>query len=322
MQRNTITRRAALVLSLMLTASASLSCQSGAPANNDTTSDTTPADTTTLSAEEARKQISDGLPERDYGGEEFNITINTYCESGFHAEELTGDVLSDAIYERNKAVEDRFNVKLNFISDAYATMQTTVQNSVLAGDDEYQLCAQHALLANPWVLSGILMNWYDVPYVDFDKPWWSDSNENDLTYYDVNLLAVGDFSLTTIGRTYAIYYDKVHAESYQLPDMYQLVRDGKWTIDKLSELSKDIYSDLNMDGKRDFEDFYGYTTSYLSNIGAYLFTSDIKIIEDGEIVLDVGKTADLITKLITLTQVNEGTYYDPAIKMLPEICIM
>ena len=314
MQHNTLNRRAAFVLSLILTASASLSCQSGAPANNDTTSDTTPADTTTLSAEEARQLIDDGLPERDYGGEDFNITINTYCESGFHAEELTGDVLSDSIYERNKAVEDRFNIKLNFISDAYATMQTTVQKSVLAGDDEYQLCAQHALMANPWVLSGILMNWYDVPYVDFDKPWWSDSNVNDLTYYGVNLLAVGDFSLTTIGRTYAIYYDKVHAESYQLPDMYQLVRDGKWTIDKLSELSKDIYSDLNMDGKRDFEDFYGYTTSVASNIGAYLFTSDIKIIEDGEIVLDVGKTTDLITKLITLTQVNEGTFYDLSYK--------
>lgn len=310
MQRNTITRRAALALSLILTASAFISCQNGAPANNDPTTDTTPADTTTLSAEEARKQISDGLPERDYGGEEFNITINTYCESGFHAEELTGDVLSDAIYERNKAVGDRFNVKFNFISDTYDNVTTLVQNSVLPGDDEYQLCAQHALKANSWVLADILMNWYDVPYVDFEKPWWSDSNINDLTYNNTALLAVGDFSLTTIGRTYAIYYDKVHAESYKLPDMYQLVRDGKWTIDKLSELTKDIYTDLNSDGKRDFEDFYGYTTSVASNIGAYLFTSGIKIIEDGEIVLDVGKTTDLITKLITLTQVNEGTFYD------------
>ncbi|MGN1129173.1 MAG: hypothetical protein ACI4T6_09515, partial [Candidatus Flemingiibacterium sp.] len=158
MQRNTITRRAALALSLILTASAFISCQSGAPTNNDNTTDTTPADTTTLSAEEARKQISDGLPERDYGGEEFNITINTYCESGFHAEELTGDVLSDAIYERNKAVEDRFNVKFNFISDTYDNVTTLVQNSVLSGDDEYQLCAQHALKANSWALADILMN--------------------------------------------------------------------------------------------------------------------------------------------------------------------
>ena len=78
----------------------------------------------------------------------------------------------------------------------------------------------------------------------------------DLTYNGKAFFAVGDFSLTSIGRTFSIYYDKVYAESYQLPDMYQLVRDGKWTIDKLSELTKDVYTDLNNDGKRDFEDFY------------------------------------------------------------------
>ncbi len=71
MQHNTLTRRAAFVLSLILTASAFISCQSGAPANDETTNDTTPADTTTLSAEEARQLIDDGLPERDYGGDEF-----------------------------------------------------------------------------------------------------------------------------------------------------------------------------------------------------------------------------------------------------------
>lgn len=36
----------------------------------------------------------------------------------------------------------------------------------------------------------------------------------------------------------------------------------------------------------------------------------MKIIDKGEIVLDVGKTSDLIARLITLTQVNEGTFYD------------
>lgn len=304
-------RKESLVFALIIATLTAMSCQNTTPSGEvNTLTDDTTVKTETLSLEEQRRLVDDGLPEADFNGDEFNITINTYCESGFYSEELNGDVLSDAVYERNKSVEDRFNVKLNFISDAYGTMTNTVKSSVLAGDDEYQLCAQHALNANPWVLADILVNWYDIPYADFDKPWWSESNINDLTYNKVALLAVGDFSLTTIGRTYAIYFDKVYADSYKLPDMYELVYNGSWTIDKLSELSKDIYTDLNQNNKRDFEDIYGYTTSVASNIGAYLFTFGEKIIEDGEIVLDVGKTADIIEKLIAVTQVNPGTYYD------------
>lgn len=310
--KNRARTRFTFILSLILASSALFSCggetkEASGTTASDTTSD---AVTSELSIEDQRKLIDDELPEMDYGGEEFNITVNSYCESGFFSDELSGDQLSDAIYNRNKAVEERFKIKFNFISGEYNEITQKVQSSVLAGDDQYQLLANHALASNSWVMAEILNNWYDIEYVNFDKPWWSSSNKNDLTYNDTAYLAVGDFSLTTIGRTYAIYFDKIHADSYNLPDMYQLVRDGKWTIDKLSDLSKDIYTDLNNNGERDSDDFYGYSTSVTSNIGAYLFTSGLKIIDKGEIVLDVGKTSDLIAKLITLTQVNEGTFYD------------
>ena len=288
-----------------------ISCGREASQDETTTSggETTTAVEKELSLEEQRLAIDDELPEKNFGGE-FNILIDTYAESGFIAEELNGDVMSDAVYNRNKAIEDRFGVKLNYVSDAWGTVKSVLQNSVTAGDDEYQLADHHALDSNNWVLADLLFNWYDVPYVNFEKPWWSDTNINDLTYDGVNFLAVGDYSLSTIGRTYAIYYDKVRANEYQMPDLYQIVRDGKWTIDKLSELTKDIYTDLNNNGQRDFDDFYGYSTATSSNIGAYLFSFGCKIIEDGKIVLDVGKTADIISKLIDVTQVNPGTFYD------------
>ena len=57
----------------------------------------------------------------DYGGEEFSITVNSFCQDGFFSEEQNGDVLSDTIYHRNKTVEDRFNVKFNFVVGNMAT---------------------------------------------------------------------------------------------------------------------------------------------------------------------------------------------------------
>lgn len=310
MKHGTDTRRAALALACVLMASTLFSCQSNTPGGENTGgADATSAPTSDSSADESTG-IDDDLPVKDYGGKEFNITVNSFCESGFFVEEMSGDRLSDTIYDRNKTVEDRFNVKLNFISGQYGELATQIQNTVLSGEDEYQLLAQHAITADAWVSAGMLRNWYDIPYVDFEKPWWSSSNIDDLTYNNTAYLAVGDFSLTTIGRTYAIYYDKVFAESYQMPDMYELVDEGKWTIDKLSELSKDIYEDVNMDGKRDFGDFYGYSTSTYSNIGAFFYSSGLKIIENGEMVIDVGKTADLLGKLISLAYDNVGTFYN------------
>ncbi len=275
--------------------------------------DTTSSDTTTEAVTTANP-LADNLPEKDYNGAEFNITINTYCETGYHAEEQTGDVLSDAIYNRNKAVEDRFNVKLNFISEAYSAFTTTIQNSVLAGDDEYQLLAHHNMSANTWVMSEILVNWNEVPHVDFSKPWWSASNTNELQHDGVVLLAVGDFALTTIGRTYAFYYDKVLAANYNLPDMYALVNEGKWTLDKLSELSKDVYDDRNMNGDSDFADMHGFSLGTGSDVGSFMFTSGVKIVEDGKVAINVERMSDLLTKLMTLTRVNEGTFYDLSYK--------
>ena len=307
----------ALLISLLLGTAA---CGDSRTAGGETTSssnDTTAADTSKpLSLAEQRRSVPDDLPEKTFGGEEFTIIIDSYAQTGFMSEELTGDVLSDAVLNRNKAVEERFDVRLNYVVDEWGNVTTLVRNTVTAGDDEYQLADHHALASNDWVLADILVNWYDVPYVNFDKPWWSDTNQNDLTYDGVNFLAVGDYSLTTIGRTYAIYYDKVKADEYQMPDLYALVKDGKWTIDKLSELTKDIYTDLNNNDQRDFEDFYGYSLAKASNVGAFLFSFGCKIIDNGEIVLDVGKTADIIAEALCAETYKNVVpdYYDIAIK--------
>ena len=308
------TRILSCLLIALLLLTNSCASQSEPTESQDSSSDAAEVTDVSLSLEDERQLVDDGLPERDYNGAEFTITVNDFDQTLFFSDELTGDLLSDIIYERNRAVEERFNVKFNFFVETYGNLNGIVTTSVLAGDDEYQLLTQHMLQADSWVLSEILLNWYDIPYVNFEKTWWGESNINDLTYHGAAFLALGDFSLSTIGKTYSIYFDKVQAEAYQLPDLYELVYDGGWTIDKLSEFSKDVYTDLNNNGTRDFEDFYGYSTSVASNIGAYLWAFGEKIIEDGELVLDVGKTTDIIEKLIEVTQVNPGTFYDPDYK--------
>ena len=167
-----------ILLAAFLTACGESAASADTTFSSDTTADAENTAVETLSFADAHAATKDDLPEADFGGEDFNITINNYvgCEAGFLAEESNGDVLNDAVFARNSAVEERFNVKLHYISDSYASLKSKVSQSVTAGEDYYQLLCQHTIEANPWVTGGYLYNWHDIPHVDFDKPWWSPSN--------------------------------------------------------------------------------------------------------------------------------------------------
>ena len=121
----------------------------------------------------------------------------------------------------------------------------------MAGDDAYQLFAGHAIY-NGWVVeSGVFLNWYDVDYIDFSKPWWSKSTVEDLTYNDIAFLAIGDFVLSAVTLTYAMYFNKQLVEDFGIPDIYTTVLGGEWTLDKLSEYTKNVYNDINNNQKKD-----------------------------------------------------------------------
>ncbi len=263
----------------------------------------------------SRQSVSDGLPEADFGGKPFTIAINTFCETGFTVPELTGDVLDDAVYNRNKTIEERFNVQLNYVSEQYNDTLTHVRNSILAADDAFQLVAEHAIVAGGLVTGDLLMNWYEIPNIDFDQPWWSPSNEADLSFDGVSLLAVGDFALTAIGRTYCMAFDKIAAESYGIGDLYQTVYDGKWTFDLLRSLSKDAYQDLNRNNERDYADYYGFSTSVASKIGVWLWAFDNPIFRKGSdglpvLVMNSEKLPSILEKLISFCWDDENVYYD------------
>ena len=58
------------------------------------------------------KTFIDSLGDRNYDGDSFTVSyLNTYSYE-VYGEEDTTDVLEEAVYKRNRAIEDRFNVKI------------------------------------------------------------------------------------------------------------------------------------------------------------------------------------------------------------------
>ena len=200
-----------ILLAAMLTGSlAACGEKSTTNEGTDTTADTAPAAETETAREttelEGRQAVSDDLPENDFGGRDFIVITcdNANIQKYIAVEELNGEGVNDAVYSRNLTVADRFNanVTCNFVQ-TYDACGSVVEKAITAGDeDSFHLIQYHVVANSGNAMKGLYLNWYDVPHVNFDKPWWSDSNEDDLTVNNRCYLAMGDFALTAVASTY------------------------------------------------------------------------------------------------------------------------
>ena len=166
-----------------------------------------------------RLLVDDGLEERDFSARTFTVLGDEEYEDYYIIAEETGDVMDDAVFLRNAAVAERFNIVIDAKVFAETELIGTLKNTVMAGDDAYQLFAGHIIYAGNAVGQGVYYNWYDVPHIDFSKPWWSQSTVEDLTYDGKAFLAMGDYALSTVDSTYCMFYNKQLASEYDLPDM-------------------------------------------------------------------------------------------------------
>lgn len=276
--------------------------------------ETTQAETT--SALDARLSVSDDITEElDFEGSLFDIVTQIIHDKDIVSEGETGDLLNDAIFSRNINIEQRYNIVIKTIPDTYDNNNIFIEKSVMAGDNAFDLINGQAVATCQVVQKELLMPWQLINYINFDKPWWSASTLNDLTVNNKTYLAIGDFALSALYSTYCMYYDKVEAEKYHIPDMYELIKSGSWTLDKLYETTRDIYNDVNGDGQKDIDDYFGFSSDPNSNADAYLWAFDNPVMKkDSEgiprMAIKTEKINTIFEKLEVLFFESPGSYVD------------
>jgi hypothetical protein len=287
------------------------SCSDEPVATGPDTSGDTAAAETTLDELESRAAIPDDLPEEDFEGYLFRILTRSdaysICDhiADLYAEQLTGEVINDAVFNRNRTVEERFNFKIKPIvvdSMDESLPTSTFKRSVMAGDDEYDMIVDHMIFMGMASLNHVFYNWYDVPHVNFDKPWWVSDATTKLTIDGKSFFALGDLSYNSLDYTYCMYFNKRIWNDHTLPLPYQKVRDHEWTIDYVMSITKDVYQDLNSNQEADDEDLYGYVSNGYSATVTYTWAFDnpiTKFDQDGlpKLVLNNEKTPAILEKL-------------------------
>jgi lipoprotein len=310
-----------LVLVLAMLMLASCGAKDNGGESMDTTADTTGNDNTTAAAEteaetdslEARKLVDDGLGKQDFGGKEYRMLYQVRYANFQNAEELTGDVLNDAVYTRNMTVEDRLNVKLVHNTGEEDALAQHIKNSALSGNDEYDLYLGHTMYTGQYAVQGIFRNWYDTS-VDFSKPWFPQTAIQNLTLNGKMFLTASDICLSLASNAYCYYFNKDLAEVNGLEDMYDVVNRGDWTLDYLMTNVASIYQDINGDGAATEEDLYGFLGEKTNSVVAYLYSFKIptaEIDDTGKLSIVLGtdeRGVDAMDRLRTLLYDTVGSY--------------
>ncbi len=225
---------------------------------------------------------------QDFGGEDIRFLTFTAAENinsvqNIVAEGLTGAVLNDAVYDRNNLLREKFNI--NIVTDDAGDWQgfvNTVNKTVMANDTEaFDILMGPTYGTMQCGLAGAILNMNDLPYIDLEKPWWNSRIVEATSILNTNYFLMGDMNLNAWTQSYVLYFNEEMAEEYDLENLYQLVRDGKWTLDKLYSLVRGVYSDANGNGKYDEKDVFGLASGTIL-IDSFFAASGVRFIEKND----------------------------------------
>ncbi len=256
----------ALLLCALLTLPALTACGDSTSAETDGTATNTAVETGTEETEVTRATTPDTLPDDlDFAGTTLNIFYFGQETSAQYdgPAELTGDVVMDALYNRNLSVEERLNVKFNWVkgADGWDVFPTEVMTLLQAGASDFDFIIEENSRLFQQSIQGYFFNLMDKPYIDLDQPWWyNDLMEESSLDNSKRYFLTGDICLTTLFGASATFFNKELFINYFDDEniLYEQVQNGEWTMDTFMEYCRSIATDLNGDGAYDDNDLLGF----------------------------------------------------------------
>ncbi|MGN1408813.1 MAG: hypothetical protein ACI4XJ_01420, partial [Eubacteriales bacterium] len=276
------------------------------------------SESTQESESETENEIRDDLPELDYAGADVNILSRDFerYKNELTVDELTGDVVNDAVYNRNLGVQNRLNIKIaneKLEPENSHGPMGTIKNMITAGDGHYDLYVGSMFTVIAESVNGYWKNLRDVENLDLTKSYWSQYFIEKASVGDALYTVTGDLAFSIIRLMSVTIYNQELADNYGIKDLYDVVNEGKWTYDYEYNLVKDIYQDTNGDGKRGSEDFYGLLTSDTYSVDAYTSAFDMTILDKDSdnypaISVDIEKNSAILEKVNRLLWETDGVF--------------
>ncbi|MCR5264345.1 MAG: extracellular solute-binding protein, partial [Clostridiales bacterium] len=269
-------------------------------------------------AETTTPIIEEIVAGQNLGGKTFNIGYAIqYDFNEVDFDEETGDIIDDAVYQRNRMTEDKLGVTIvgtNMCT--WTDIQKTMQKMMQSGDCPYDSVCGSAWFMYLSSVNGYLYDLFPIQKLGLEHDWWDKETLAMYSFGSNNLYFVsGDINYTDNLAMAIICFNKKIADSIGYEYPYQQVRDGKWTFDRLIEMGHSYGSDIDGDGKMTTADTFGFGDNQ-GVINRLINSAGITVIEvDNEGTATLNQSEKIVS---VIDKIREGL----AAKSIPTSAIV
>ena len=255
-----------LMASLLLAASLT-ACANGDQSPANTSPD---AQTQANTDPNAESRESLDIPDERYDGTELCFltrdggswsTVEIFTDT----KTSEADNISYAVFERNDRILQDYGVTVTEIKESNQQSKTT--NEVAAPTGDFQVVITDVRTSATLATGGYLWDLRSdaIEAIDLTKSWWDIKMAEGMSIDGHLFFATGDLQTLDNDATFAIMFNKTLATQSNLPNLYELVDNGHWTMNQLYTLEQQTVQDLDGNG----------TLSYLNDVLGFAYTDDV-----------------------------------------------
>ena len=222
----------------------------------------------------------------NYGGKEvsFLAEFTDMQEDEFYLEDdytPTGELVPDAVYNRNKAVENQLNVKLVVKTRKGEYLNEVHKIDHSSGLAQYQIIADRTTNKGVLIIDNYYYNLKNFEHLNLDKNYWSSGFGDVVTFTKdaKQYLATGVVAVSLYRMMFATIYNQKALKTHGIEDPYQKIMDGEWTLDVQKAMIADTWQDKDGDGKKSEDDYFGFLSGVSTSMDPYLVASGVELIK-------------------------------------------
>ena len=220
------------------------------------------------------------------------LVLNATNEWGFYCnmdfEEEPGELLETAIYNRNRFIEEKFNITLNIQEIDMWVIYANFRTRIYSGMDVFDIAympgsvwdRSKQQVIGGLATEGLLADLTQINSINLEGKWWNQTSRQESLINKKLFFAENDIHIMTLQTMSCVYFNKDMMTNLGLELPYGMVRGGTWTFDRLLEYQK---AGMNLNGadmfatKASNPSVYGLTASE-TNAPALLLGSKEKFV--------------------------------------------
>ncbi|MBQ6262702.1 MAG: hypothetical protein IJK58_04225 [Clostridia bacterium] len=189
---------------------------------------------------EIRAYVEELASEVNYNGKSF-VYMGGQADNFPTKEEEIGEITSDALYYRQRDIVSLFGVAWENVNlEGSEEVKQTMIDEVMAGGSSFDLINGYVRsVGRPTLNAGVLHEVQGLSAIDLDREWWNQSIKSNYSLAGKLYFLLGPINVYNYLDTEVVIFNKRVTGMFGIDDdeLYDSVKTGKWTIDKMFEIA-------------------------------------------------------------------------------------